>query len=165
MCIKKINNKPKIVLKSDKAKNIVLTYLYSNTVHYNWLNRLTNGWDILYKNKGGYFILYVSWKTEKRKFVGRIFEKDNCTVIEGSFRLPIMLTCWYMVILLMGLIVIIYSFFIFLKEGDIIKEMVFIIVSYLFFLMFDIWWLFIFRSKKYENRIIEFLKKCMEDET
>ena len=32
MCIKKINNKLEIVLKSDKAKNVVLAYLYSNTV-------------------------------------------------------------------------------------------------------------------------------------
>lgn len=155
------DNKIKIIVRDNKSRTDILNSLKASTARYNLANRLFHWWDILYVNKGSYFVLYLSWRMGKRLFKGTIYEENDHTFIEGKFVLSTMEICTHAMFWLIAWMAIIYV----ISSGrtwELIREdylMVSFFGGFLLIFIFDMWHLFIFRDKKCENKIIEFLER------
>lgn len=153
------NNKcTSIVLISKLTPDIIVNNVQTYAEKYNCSNRLLH--EILYRVKENKIIVYIPWSIDKREFQGSIYESEEGTTLEGRFVLPKQISLFHMIFWMSVCAIIIYLL---LKVPGIIQNSSFLVIflSSILFVVFDLWHLIGFRSKMYENRIIAFLKKCL----
>lgn len=155
-----IKRNDRIIFNSKKSPNDVFCFIKKNAKKDKWSNQLQN--DILYKIKKNKFVIYIPWSVERRVFQGIVFEDNEGSTLEGRFLPPRMSCCIHL-----GFWIITWPIMIFLLQvPDLIRNGYFIILlsGGIIIFLFDVWHLLIYRNKKYEDRIIRFLEKCMEND-
>lgn len=126
-------------------------YSYSCNVK----NYITRGREILFKEENDRLVVKMSWECEKKEFVGKIYEENKKTYIEGEFHLKklyyyIIIFIW---IFILSTIVILLSWGVF--DIEIIGICVF---AGAFYTLLNTH----YRDRKYENKISDFLRKSLE---
>lgn len=156
--MKRMNN---IILSSNKSPEAVLGSIREKAKESKAANRVRK--QISYKIRENCFILHIPWNIDNREFVGRVYKSEEGTTVEGRFITSQWRCCvrggfWVLAgIILIALLV---------KIPVLVtnKEFLVIFLPYIFLGLFDGWHLFFFKSKRYERNIIDFLKKCVEED-
>lgn len=154
--------KQRIVLNSRLSPEIALSNIRKKSKSYKWSNRMDS--ELLCKIRGNQIYIYIPWGIEKREFKGSVQKNEDGCTLQGSFLVPIRTCCVHI-----GFWVCVWALLIFtllnIPALILIKNKYFLIifVGALLFSLFDIWYFGVFRSKKYEGKIISFLNNCLKE--
>lgn len=154
-------------IKGSNSKEKVLYNMKQHSYPYTVLNYLTRGGEILLKEKDGDVSIVIPWKSEKKEFKGKIFEKEGKSYVVGNF--STVKQYLYCRIFFWGLI----WGSVFgggtslgwerIKNILSLPIMWILFFSLLFFFCFDMW-LLKYHNKKYEQKIIDFIQQSLDDD-
>lgn len=151
-----------IIIRDIKNIDQRLEMLKNNSYEYNWDNYIIHYFfrrrKILVKIKRGVIYAVVPYSSECRRFVGRFYEDNDMLCMEGKFELLNHVKILYGISL--GIAGLMWSLiFSLIIAGKIvfIEELLWFLLGTFAMIFFGIWYLFQYRSKKYEQEIVNYI--------
>ena len=145
---------------SDKKVNEVISNMRKQSTPYSWFAMQINVTDVYFKEKNGHIQICIPWRSANRRFYGHIYEKDGQVLIEGEFKVPEYIKMletlfWSIVWIGLGYILVVAPEVLSYIEGLILYGGAMLVFS------LHMWFSYFFKNKKYEEKITDFLKKCV----
>lgn len=149
-------------IESKKSLDDIFESLENHSKTYNLLNLMVQGGEILLKKDRHNIYLYIPWQIEKREFKGTVIIKNGHIYIQGIFTLPSRTLISHIFFWLLVLGSFVYLLLVIPQISELISGYTILwITMVVIIFIFDVWHLVLFRSKRYENRIIDYLKRSL----
>lgn len=150
----------KITIRNIKNIEQKMETLKKDSYEYSWDNYIIHFLfhrdKILIKVKKGAVYAVIPYSTECRRFVGKFYEDDGMVCMEGKFELPSHVKILYSIFF--GSIFFIWiALFSLICEGVFFEELFWVLIGTFVMALWGIWYLFRYRSKKYEQRITDYI--------
>ena len=145
---------------SDKKVNEVISNMRKQSTPYSWFAMQINVTDVYFDEKNGHIQICIPWGSGNRRFYGYISEKDGQVLMEGEFKVP---RIWMIFHVLFWSIVWIGLGYILVAAPEVLSYIEGLILYGGAMLVFSLhmWFSYFFKNKKYEEKITDFLKKCI----
>ncbi len=156
----------KIIMRNIKDIQQKMEVLKKDAYEYSWENYIIHFFfhrdKILIKVKKGVIYAVIPCSAENRRFVGEFYEDNGMVCMEGKFELLSHVKVLYSIFF--GIIFFIWIFLFFLIYEEkiyFVEELFYFLIGTFVLAIFGIWYLFRYRSKTYEQRIVDYLRNML----